>query len=62
MSTEGRLRLRIEWGPESVYRCCRYWKLHGYSQIGKCGICREYPQLVASMSWDDVDAMEGSDV
>lgn len=55
-SSEARMRLRNSWGPETVFRCCRYWKTHGYERMGRCGICRDQPSPVVGMTWDDVDA------
>lgn len=54
MNEDGRSRLKRDWGPEVLLKCCRYWKTHGW-QWGYCGICRERPEMVKGGKWEDAD-------
>jgi len=60
-SSDARMRLRNEWGPETVAKCCRLWKTHGYHAIGRCGICRRNPEVVYGMTWDQADEEVNTD-
>ena len=59
MTTDGRTRLRNEWGTETVVKCCRYWKTHGYMRIGRCGICHQYPEPMYGMTWEETEEQDG---
>jgi hypothetical protein len=53
--SEGRIRLSASWGTETVVRCCRLWKTHGYIRFSRCGICRTVPEVVLGMTWEQAD-------
>lgn len=55
------MRLRNEWGPETVARCCRLWKTHGYHAIGRCGICHRNPEVLYGMTWEQADEEVSTD-
>lgn len=54
ISQASRYKLQKLWGAEIVLQCCRYWLTHNIlgKPWGKCGICRQRPELVSD-SWDD---------
>jgi hypothetical protein len=54
LTDETRYRLKTNWGPEVLLKCCRFWKSHGW-QWGKCGECRKRPVLVPNGKWEDAD-------
>lgn len=59
--SEARIRLSSSWGTETVVKCCRLWKTHGYHRMGRCGICRATPEVVYGMTWEQADGMERND-
>jgi len=52
-TSDGRKKLIDQYGPEIVIKCCREWKTHwGNGGWGRCGICRQVPQLVKGKTWE----------
>lgn len=52
--TKGRIELMAKYGYEVVVKCCREWKTHfGDGRFGRCGICKQTPELVKGKKWDE---------
>lgn len=52
--TKGRIELIARYGSEVVVKCCREWKTHfGDGKFGRCGICKQTPEIVKGKKWED---------